>query len=767
MKRKSIIWLVIVCLILSVLAACEGSDYKKAQAMLDSGKYTAAAMAFKALGAYQDAPEKAKESTYQWARKCTEVGECEEADTLFSDIAGYKDADEQKLLCEKEIKYREAVRAMGKRTMVDDMLTAAALFKGLGDYKDSPALLKEAEYKLALKTGSNMSPSGGYSEFTLNLLEQSGDYSSDVEAKKAEARANMLWEYIRENGELKQNDDGRSYYYLSLDEEQQTENRKKGYYLKAFDALWLEIGYIEVSLDGVGYVNKLAVEFNILSPEKAQIGALKTAVINESNTRQQSYLGSVDITTARSSSEFSQSSYTYSGKQSGQEFSFSDLEKYPMDTLSLYPWLLTEFEKVLNKLPVEVTMSDLGFGRNWVENLHPDAFTTETDEKSETEENADDIQGENPAETLWNYINKNGEQITDDSGVSSRRISIKQATDGKTTSFFLFALPDKQFRLHYGLEVSSGSGNARADGLKQVTVEFSANRPEEAKINLYWKMGAAYLSNEEIFNGTADITTAKEMTDLRKDVYIKNTVDINQQKKASSDYSKNTFPGNMYFDAITAMDDLMLESMPFSVTMRDLGFGRNWEQEIETVAAEETPQPADEVPSSEEEEKNTSADVNNIEPQSGDKLPQEEKAFIVNLSGTALRRGPGEAYEVLAMAETEQEFSVSAVSNGWLYAKNAAGVSGWLPVKDLFGRWMFGTDINPALNGIEKPEKVSVKPEKITTKDNANARSGPNTKKAQIGRYDKGTTGVLIGTSGVWKLICFDGVYGWVHGNNF
>ena len=90
-----------------------------------------------------------------------------------------------------------------------------------------------------------------------------------------------------------------------------------------------------------------------------------------------------------------------------------------------------------------------------------------------------------------------------------------------------------------------------------------------------------------------------------------------------------------------------------------------------------------------------------------------------------------------------------------------------MDIYQLFGQWMFETDINPALSGFTAPKKYASAPTLISTTDKANSRIGPDTKCTQVNSYITGTQGVLIGTSDMWYLLNFDGDYGWVHKKNF
>ena len=125
---------------------------------------------FESVGTYKDAVEKAaqclsikealdvKEAVYSKALSCLEnavsVGDAEQAHTLFSSIAEYRDAKEKAEAClikKRNIldeTYNRACSILSSAKLMEDAYSAYKLFAGLGDFKDSE---EKAAQSLAAK----------------------------------------------------------------------------------------------------------------------------------------------------------------------------------------------------------------------------------------------------------------------------------------------------------------------------------------------------------------------------------------------------------------------------------------------------------------------------------------------------------------------------------------------------------------------------------------------------------------------------------------
>ena len=119
-----------------------GYKYDKAAALAESGNYSEAITAFKALGDYADSKEMATECEYNQALKLEEAGEFAEAKLIFEALDIYADSRTRAQACA----YSEAKEALENK----DFKTASKLFAELSDYGDSKEMVKECSYRQAL-----------------------------------------------------------------------------------------------------------------------------------------------------------------------------------------------------------------------------------------------------------------------------------------------------------------------------------------------------------------------------------------------------------------------------------------------------------------------------------------------------------------------------------------------------------------------------------------------------------------------------------------
>jgi TolA-binding protein len=118
-----------------MLSECQ---YRKGRALFSEDDYAGAAERFLALGGYKDAPAMLLECYYLDAHEKLEAKQYGEAYNLFSKAKGYEDSDTMLLEC--RYRYGKDLFASG------DYIGAEERFEAIGDYKDSAALLLETRY---------------------------------------------------------------------------------------------------------------------------------------------------------------------------------------------------------------------------------------------------------------------------------------------------------------------------------------------------------------------------------------------------------------------------------------------------------------------------------------------------------------------------------------------------------------------------------------------------------------------------------------------
>lgn len=130
MKRCIVMGIVFALL----LAGCGSSDYDKAMALYDDGKYEEAIVLFLELGDYENSAEMVIGCNYGIALNYYNSGDYETAMNLFTTLGEYEDSAEKVLDCQ----YHIAVNTYDSK----DYIAALRLFTALGDYADA------AEYRL-------------------------------------------------------------------------------------------------------------------------------------------------------------------------------------------------------------------------------------------------------------------------------------------------------------------------------------------------------------------------------------------------------------------------------------------------------------------------------------------------------------------------------------------------------------------------------------------------------------------------------------------
>ena len=155
-KKIAIITAPIACVIIAfvivlVTVIIPISNYNRAIALLDAGKYTEAVSAFEALGDYKDSAEKVKECKYNNALALMESEKYEEAIDVFEEITAYdpiydkyiedyKDSSNKIDACKAAIlekKYNDAVALMESGKLDE----AYSILQKLGDYKNAAEMV--------------------------------------------------------------------------------------------------------------------------------------------------------------------------------------------------------------------------------------------------------------------------------------------------------------------------------------------------------------------------------------------------------------------------------------------------------------------------------------------------------------------------------------------------------------------------------------------------------------------------------------------------
>ena len=122
-----------------LLTGCGNSNYKKAMALYEDGKYEEAIVLFLELGDYEDSAEKVTACNYGIAVNFYNSGDYETAMNLFTTLGDYEDSA-QKI---QDCRYQIAVKACES----EDYVTALNLFIMLCDYRDAAECRLETAWK--------------------------------------------------------------------------------------------------------------------------------------------------------------------------------------------------------------------------------------------------------------------------------------------------------------------------------------------------------------------------------------------------------------------------------------------------------------------------------------------------------------------------------------------------------------------------------------------------------------------------------------------
>lgn len=101
-RYRAAAWLLIAVCVFT-LTGCNGSDYKKAIELMESGKYAAASELFDSLGDYKESELLRNECDYQLAKAAYDKGNYETAQELFAALGDYDDSAEQAQLAADKV----------------------------------------------------------------------------------------------------------------------------------------------------------------------------------------------------------------------------------------------------------------------------------------------------------------------------------------------------------------------------------------------------------------------------------------------------------------------------------------------------------------------------------------------------------------------------------------------------------------------------------------------------------------------------------------
>ena len=364
---------------------------------------------------------------------------------------------------------------------------------------------------------------------------------------------------------------------------------------------------------------------------------------------------------------------------------------------------------------------------------------------------------------LWVYVRENGTDTEDSEGTPCRALELLNKSSAGSNDIVtaekltLLAYEEQRVAMTRAQEYTSGG----ATYSETLCLLFDISVPEKASVLAcaYTDLGVydAYIS--ETYQGGTNLTFLKTKANVSLISYLQQARLVSGKNTQTADYAdQNSIEKILYSvpEFITVFDE-ELASLPFQLSAQALGIGiadADPDSEDEFFAEDMpgyTPGKGPElyVPTDEEEFKS------------------EQPVFVICISGAPVYKGPSNTYDLVYTAPLGESMQSLAASDGWLYVRYNKREYGWIDMDRLFGKWMFETDINPALRGITPAKKYASEPSILSTTDKSNARSGPDMKADQVGSYITGAQGVLIGTTDAWYLMNFDGDYGWIHKNNF
>lgn len=328
MKR---IFLVAAAICLAVyLNGCSANDYRDACELLESGAYREAQAAFEALGAFKDSETMAMECRYRAVQEAMNHTEWYESERV---------------------------------SLISELTE-------LGEYKDSPEMLKELYYHLGFLL-SYQADSLDMCALATDYLEKSGDYGEDTEELFRNLRGRSLWCYLQETGIHTANGDGEGETYLQFSHlPAMTADKGTAFSLRLYseDAYLIRIELEREADKSTGSYVSDSLDV-LVSPGAEECALMARAYLQwEYNDMLaviiETCAGSIDIsmatnTEAVTDAEFKQvvlDVYGNTKEKSGKENMIMI-----QHALDLYPEILLQLDAILEEIPVSVTKQDLGF----------------------------------------------------------------------------------------------------------------------------------------------------------------------------------------------------------------------------------------------------------------------------------------------------------------------------------------------------------------------------------------------------------------------
>lgn len=298
---------VMVMVLALLLTGCGNSDYKKAMALYEEGKYGEAIVIFRELGDYEDSAEKVSECQYGLAVNAYEDEDYSTALNYFTALGNYKDCAEKVLACQ----YGLAVNAYEN----EDYVTALELFASLGNYSDSAEYRIEVAWK-ALHT----------------YIEENGE--------ELESTAKLSYVHKSSNGQIIQTD----LATVSSNPEQ---------------LIFYNGNKIEIM--GIVNFSDLAITITRGNPEaNFQISTKLSGLGTVSNT---SGDGTLNISSATVNTQLNPSNYLYYYTDIyGKSHSETEMDATSRAALQEhYTYLLEGVCAILEQTELDITIADLGF----------------------------------------------------------------------------------------------------------------------------------------------------------------------------------------------------------------------------------------------------------------------------------------------------------------------------------------------------------------------------------------------------------------------
>ena len=179
---------VIAALLIITKVVIPNSKYNNALALMESGQYTQAIVAFEALDGYKDSNEQISvceigilDGKYNDAIALMDEGRYEEAIVAFEALKNYKDSTSQVAICrelqtEKDLleKYNEAIALMDAGKTME----AYEAFAALGEYKDSAEKATSLKFKYQYNKIKQAKPGD---MVILGMYEQDGNEANGEE----------------------------------------------------------------------------------------------------------------------------------------------------------------------------------------------------------------------------------------------------------------------------------------------------------------------------------------------------------------------------------------------------------------------------------------------------------------------------------------------------------------------------------------------------------------------------------------------------------